>query len=47
MFENYPEQNQVADYDYSDAPAWAVPREWFTDQAYDLCYEILEAADSH
>lgn len=26
----------VADYDYSDAPAWATPREWHIDGTYQL-----------
>ena len=26
----------VADFDFSDAPSWAIPREWFINQLYDL-----------
>ena len=31
----------VCDYDYSDAPAWAVPREWFVEGRYDLDWELI------
>lgn len=31
----------VADYDYSDAPEWAVPREWFIEGRYDLEQDII------
>jgi len=31
----------VADYDYSDAPDWALPREWFIEGRYDLEYEPI------
>lgn len=31
----------VCDYDYSDAPAWAVPREWFVEGRYDLELESI------
>lgn len=31
----------VCDYDYSDAPAWAVPREWFVEGRYDLEWESI------
>ena len=31
----------VADYDYSDAPEWACPREWFIDGTYQLEWESI------
>ena len=31
----------VADYDYSDAPDWALPREWFIYEQYQLEYEPI------
>ena len=31
----------VADYDYSDAPEWALPREWFIEGRYDLELELI------
>ena len=31
----------VADYDYSDAPAWALPREWFLEGRYELEHESI------
>jgi len=31
----------VADYDYSDAPEWACPREWFIDGTYQLEHESI------
>ena len=31
----------VADYDYSDAPEWALPREWFIDGTYQLEHESI------
>jgi len=41
--ENNPnENNEVANYDYSDAPEWAVPREWFVTGRYDLEYDTSE-----
>jgi hypothetical protein len=40
------ENNEVANYDYSDAPEWAVPREWFITGRYDLDYDTSEFTDS-
>lgn len=40
----FPEQDGldiVADYDYSDAPDWALPREWFIYEYYQLEYEPI------
>lgn len=31
----------VADYDYSDAPEWALPREWVLEGRYGLEYESI------
>jgi hypothetical protein len=31
----------VADYDYSDAPSWALPREWFIEGRYELEHEPI------
>lgn len=31
----------VAEYDYSDAPDWALPREWFIEGRYDLEHELI------
>ena len=31
----------VADYDYSDAPAWALPREWFIEGKYECEIDII------
>jgi len=31
----------VADYDYSDAPDWALPREWLIDGTYQLEWESI------
>ena len=31
----------VADYDYSDAPDWALPREWFIEGRYELNHESI------
>lgn len=31
----------LADYDYSDAPEWALPREWLIDGTYQLEYEPI------
>ena len=31
----------VADYDYSDAPDWALPREWFLEGRFDLEHELI------
>lgn len=31
----------VADYDYSDAPEWSLPREWFIEGRYDLEHESI------
>ena len=31
----------VADYDYSDAPSWALPREWFIEGRYELEHESI------
>jgi hypothetical protein len=31
----------VADYDYSDAPEWALPREWLINNQYDLEFEEI------
>ena len=31
----------IADYDYSDAPEWALPREWFVEGRYDLEWESI------
>jgi hypothetical protein len=43
MQENNPnENNEVANYDYSDAPEWAVPREWFIQGRYDLDNDTTE-----
>ena len=36
------ENNEVANYDYSDAPEWAVPREWFITGRYDLDNDTSE-----
>jgi hypothetical protein len=36
------ENNEVANYDYSDAPEWAVPREWFIQGRYDLDNDTSE-----
>ena len=33
--------NEVADYDYSDAPGWALPREWYIDGTYGLDNEDI------
>lgn len=32
---------EVCDYDFSDAPEWAVPREWFIEGRYDLEQDII------
>jgi hypothetical protein len=40
------ENNEVANYDYSDAPEWAVPREWFITGRDDLDYDTSEFTDS-
>ena len=31
----------VAEYDYSDAPGWALPREWFIEERYELENETI------
>ena len=31
----------VADYDYSDAPEWAIPREWFIEGRYELEWDSI------
>jgi len=36
------DNNEVANYDYSDAPEWAVPREWFIQGRYDLDNDTSE-----
>lgn len=33
--------NIVCDFDYSDAPSWALPREWVVNGLYDLENEII------
>jgi len=41
---NYPDETvprEVCDYDYSDAPDWAIPREWFIEGRYDLEHESI------
>lgn len=41
---NQPEENGlavVADYDYSDAPEWAIPREWFIEGRYELEWDSI------
>jgi len=36
------ENNEVANYDYSDAPEWSIPREWFITGRYDLDNDTSE-----
>jgi len=36
------ENNEVANYDYSDAPEYFLPREWVISGRYDLEYDTTE-----